>query len=210
MKLPQQLMALSTGELQEPRDFARFFHHLSLAFDGGLPAVLVREPKLSGADLLLLMDGVMELSAEYPGRWCGVHDNVHVAMATEAHGVHLGWQSMAPRVVRELVGDSMGIGFSTHEGDTSEDWEGADYLFHSPVFSTPSKQGILTPIGLPGLKAFAHGCPLPIFGLGGLQPEHGMDVMSTGCGIAVLSGILGAKDPGAATLSYMQNMGILS
>ena len=84
-------------------------------------------------------------------------------------------------------------------------WRGADYLFHGPVFATPSKQELLEPIGLAGLARACARTDRPILALGGVRPAHVGELRAAGAhGVAVLSGILGASDPGRATAAYLE------
>jgi thiamine-phosphate pyrophosphorylase len=203
LQAPGHLIALSPGNLRSVAEFPRFLHKLQLALKAGLPAVLVREPSLPAGELLELARSTVVLCRAHPGVWCGVHDSVHAALDAEADGVHLGFRSLTPGVVRECVGERLAIGFSAHVGDSPEAWEGADYLHYGPVYETPSKQGLLEPVGLPGLKSFVRQTGLPVFGLGGIHPSRAADVRSSGAGVAVLSGILGAHDPAQATGQYL-------
>ncbi len=209
MKLPGPLTALSTGELRSGAEFPRFLAGLGDALERGLPGVLVREPQLATGDLLALVEEVVALCQMHGEAWCGVHDRLHVALAAGADGVHLGFRSLKPAVVKELVGERLAIGFSAHVGDTPAEWDGANYLFYGPVFSTPSKEGLVEPVGIGGLESFLGRAELAeaaleLHGLGGLTPERASSVAASGAGVAVLSGILGASDPGAATSRFLE------
>ena len=47
--------------------------------------------------------------------------------------------------------------------------------------------------------------PRPLFALGGVRPEDVAPARAAGAfGVAALSGILGAADPGAATRGYLE------
>jgi thiamine-phosphate pyrophosphorylase len=213
MFLPKRLIALSTGELRSPRSFPSFLSALDRALDAGLPGVLLREPNLGAGDYLRLAEEVQRRCAPdedgdgHAKAWFGIHDSVHVALRLGANGVHLGFRSLPTWEVRDLVGDSMAIGFSTHAGEDSGSWRGADYLFHGPVHATPSKAGVLDPIGIDALAEFCARADLPVYGLGGIGPDEVNEVASRSAGVAAMGGILGAADPGAATRAYLDALG---
>lgn len=204
MKLPGHLIALSPGNLRAPAEFPGFLHGLTDALQAGLPAVLVREPQLSEGDLLRLANAVMEHCSGDSGVWVGVHDSLAVALQVKAHGVHLGYRSLTPAVVREQIGSRLALGFSAHSGDSPELCGAADYLFYGPVHSTPSKEGILEPVGCADLAAFVSQCSSPVFGLGGITPSRVKEVRDAGAGVAVLSGILGSVQPGQAVRAFLE------
>ncbi len=209
MRLPNRLLALTPGELKDSRGFPAFLNGLECALKAGLPGVLLREPNLGAWDLLRLAEEVkhrcadQSLSASGCLPWFGVHDSVHIALRVAADGVHLGFQSLPTWEVRDLVGDAMAIGFSSHAGDAAAAWKGANYLFHGPVHPTPSKRGVLDSMGCEALGRFCKGTDLAVFGLGGIGPLEVPAVLSEGAGVAVLRGILGAPDPAAATRDYL-------
>jgi thiamine-phosphate pyrophosphorylase len=190
-----------------PENEARFLASLRAAIGAGLRGLLLREPGLSDRAYLQLGQSVRQLAPEL---WLGVHDRVHLAGAIGAEGVHLGFRSLPPAAVSEHHDPRLAIGLSTHAGDECAQWAAADYLFHSPVFATPSKPkdapGFLEPLGIEGLAEAVKATSQPIWALGGLGPEHVMSCRRAGAaGVAVLSGILGSADPAAATALYLKS-----
>lgn len=200
-RLPPRVLALTPGTLG-PGDAAGLLGSVRGAVGAGLRGVLVREPDLEDGALLSLARGVGEILAEFPGAWLGVHDRVHLATLARADGVHLGFRSLPAR----RLGDrgALSVGFSAHAGDESTAWEGADYLFFGPVRSTPSKAGWIEPVGLGGLAAACERTRVPVWAIGGLEPEDVGPCLAAGAaGVCVLRGILGAADPAEATGQYL-------
>lgn len=208
MRLPR-LVALTTGEL-EPAAFPAFLRGLGAAVDAGLDGLLVREPALSDRALAELVEKIR--TALGPERlWVGVHDRVHVAVATGADAAHLGYRSLTPSVVRACF-PGLALGFSAHATDEPGARDGADYLFLGPLNATPSKAGLVDPLGL---EAFAREVaaqrPRPVYAIGGLAPEDGPSVLASGAqGLAVLRGVFGQPDPGAATQRYVRSLAPVS
>ena len=75
---------------------------------------------------------------------------------------------------------------------------GADYVTLSPVFLTDSKPGYGPALG-PGIITEAERFGLPVLALGGVTPQNAAVCRAAGAaGIAVMGGVMGADDPGAA------------
>jgi len=166
--------------------------------------VLLREPGLGDRATLAL---ARELAAllEPVGGWLGVHDRAHLAAAVGAAAVHLGFRSLPVAAAREVVGEKVALGISTHAGDGPALWEGADYRFFGPVFETPSKHGLLVPTGIEGLEEACSDSELPVWALGGLAPEHARAVRAAGAaGCASLGGILAQPDPARAVETWLE------
>lgn len=204
IRTPRRLLALTPGEATRSRDVPELLRAIGRAFEGGLPAVLIREPGLSDGDLGELSCGVVEVARRFEDVWVGVHDSVHVALSCGAHGVHLGFRSLSLAAARELVEGRCALGFSAHESDDRELWELADYLTFGPVRPTPSKEGLVEPTGFDGLESAARSSPVPLLALGGVRPEDVEPARRAGAaGVAVLSRILGAEDPRARTAEFL-------
>lgn len=122
-------------------------------------------------------------------------------------GLHVGIRGVEIGAARKALGAAVQVGFSAH--DLAEGRQalaaGADYLFFSPIFPTPSKPG-RPGAGLDALATFCAALPAtPVFALGGLTPVRVPDVLAAGAhGVAVLSGILSAEDPAAAVRAYRE------
>jgi len=192
-----------TGGVAEASDVPALLRAVGRAVDGGLRGVLLREPRLSDRAWLELARGIRALDGGR-GLWFAVHDRAHLARAVEADAVHAGLRSLAPGVLRARFGAELAYGLSTHAGDDVALWEAADYLFHGPVRATASKPEA-RPLGVDGLARAVASTSRPVYALGGQRPEDARDARRAGAyGAAVLSGILGAEDPGAAAAAYVR------
>ncbi len=200
--LPPPLIALTPGDLFAP-DFDRFLAAVEAAIAAGLRGILVREPQMSDRVMLAL---ATEISSRLPSDgYLAIHDRVYLAAPSGARAVHLGFRSLAPSEARKVVPDEVAIGLSAHAHDEPSMWRDADYLFFGPVFHTPSKQGLVSPVGLDGLARAVRESPVPVFGIGGLAPEHAQDLRRTGArGMAVLRGVFGASDSAARVDAYVR------
>ena len=167
---------------------------------GGVDLVQVRE---KGAPADTVLRAVRQaLSACDGSAAVVVNDRVDVAMAARAAGVHLARRSLPPDLARTLLPASEGwlVGVSVHsvEEARAAAEAGADYVTFGHVFPTGSKPG-LPPRGLADLASVVAAVTLPVLAIGGIGPENVAAVLATGCaGVAVISAVLGAADPGAA------------
>jgi len=137
--------------------------------------------------------------------------NTRLGVAQELNaGLHLGWRGPSVSDAREALGNDALLGYSAHEeigieGDRAPD---VNYYFFSPVFETSSKPG-QPAAGIPALRSFCRtAAPTPTLALGGITPERVQPCLEAGArGVAVLSGIMEAKVPIAATRAYLRALG---
>ena len=166
------------------------------ALKGGVKAVQLREKGLSTRELYTMANELRKMTADF-GAGLFINDRVDIALAADADGVHLGWQSLPVPVVRGLLGVKKLIGVSTHNRQEAlQAWkDGADYITFGPVFYTPSKAGILDPVGVEALRGLKDEVHAPIVALGGINEGNLEAVLESGVeGIAVISSILSADD----------------
>jgi thiamine-phosphate pyrophosphorylase len=206
--LPPSLLALSPGDLVLGEGWvarrAELLERVRAAWRGGLRGVLLREPELPDGAFSEL---AVELGALLADGWLGLHDRPHLVRAARAQGVHLGFRSVNASEARRCVGPGVAIGVSTHAGDCPELWEGADYLFHGPVFPPLSKSTPLEPVGAGGLQEFVDLAQVPVWGLGGITPARAPEVIAAGArGVACLGGILLDADPEEALARFAQGV----
>jgi thiamine-phosphate pyrophosphorylase len=207
-RLPPALIAISPGDLAgeatgERGRSAAFLRALEKTCARGLSGLMLREPSLNDRAFLELARAAREILGDE--RWLAIHDRAHLVSAARADALHLGFQSLAPAVARTIVAPEIAIGFSAHAGDDTETWRASDYIVFGPVLDTPSKHGLKSPVGFEGLAAAVHESRVPVWAIGGLKPEHVPHVRASGArGLAVLSGIFGARDPSRACSEYLR------
>lgn len=130
-----------------------------------------------------------------------INDNVEVALACGAAGVHLGQQDMPIAQARRMTGPDLILGASAHTVQEALEAQaaGADYLGVGAVFSTSTKADA-SPLPLTTLREICAAVSIPVVAIGGITETNLLQL--TGCGaagVAVVSAIFGALDPGAAT-----------
>lgn len=136
-----------------------------------------------------------------------INDRIDVALAARADGVHLGQDDMDIRDARKLAPESFIIGISAESFQDAirAEWQGADYIGISPVFSTSTKLDTAPPLGLAGVRLIRSAVKLPIVGIGGINSGNAASVIAAGAdGVAVVSAIVSAGDPAEAARLLQQ------
>lgn len=203
------------------------------ALKAGVKAVQLREKDLSAKELFDLARSLRGLTSQYRARFF-INDRLDIAIAVKADGVHLGQKGFsasdvkqflkpvpagfergsAPRIryhtslsPQALSGERFLIGVSTHslsEARKAEE-EGADFITIGPVFYTASKAGYGRPLGVEIIKSVKEAVKIPVFAIGGIKLDTISEVAAAGAdGIAVISAIIGAKEPGIAAKDLLQ------
>jgi len=181
---------------------------LERALEGGVRAVQLREKDLGGRELFVLAEKTKRLCERYQANLF-VNDRVDVALGVDADGVHLGGDSMPVRAARELLGAEKLIGVSTHSINEAREaeQEKADFILFGPVYFTASKAAYGEPQGLGRLKKVVEKISLPVYAIGGVKVGNIAEVKETGVrGIALISAVLSASDPRAATRRILETL----
>ena len=125
-----------------------------------------------------------------------INDDVEIALAVHADGVHVGQRDMGLRDVRKRAGDHLIIGVTakTVEQALAAEADGADYLGSGAVFGTATKQDAL-PMSLELLGRIARSVSIPVVAIGGIDEHNIGRLAGTGvAGAAVVSGIFASQD----------------
>ena len=126
-----------------------------------------------------------------------INDHVDLALAVGADGVHIGQDDLPPEKVRELVGDDLLIGLSTHSPAQAGEAAAAmvDYIGVGPIFATKTKQDVCDPVGIEYLEYVATNIKLPFVAIGGIKEHNIAEVARGGAScIALVTEIVGARD----------------
>ena len=168
---------------------------LDRALQGGVDLVQLREKELATAPFL---DWALEVAPHC--REAGVpliiNDQVDVALACDADGVHVGQDDLPPREVRQLLGKNKLIGLSTHsleQVEEAQDSGWADYLGFGPAFPTATK-GYSAGLGPDAVLSASLFCRLPLLAIGGITTVN-RELLGSRVGVAVSSAICGAERP---------------
>jgi thiamine-phosphate pyrophosphorylase len=139
----------------------------------GVDWVQIREKDLPARGLLSLTQTAVQQARRVHTRVM-VNDRLDVALAADAHGVHLNTRSMPIDLVRRLAPKGFVLGASCHslsEALTAQE-RGANYILLGPIFPTPSKLQYGPPLGLPVLREVTSQVSIPVFALGGITIDR--------------------------------------
>ncbi len=136
-----------------------------------------------------------------------INDQVDVALAVDADGVHVGQSDLPAQVARQLIGPFKILGLSLSSAAelaaAAELPVGVvDYLGIGPVFATATKADAAQPTGIASFSEMVRSSHLPVVAIGGIACEHCPALFAGGAeGVAVVSAICGQSDPAASTRS---------
>lgn len=165
------------------------------AIKGGATFIQLREKELNEDDFLEEAKEMKELCARYHVPFV-INDNVEIAVAMDADGVHVGQSDMEALDVRAKLGPDKIIGVSaqTVEQALLAQKHGADYLGVGAVFATGSKADA-DDVSYETLKAICEAVDIPVIAIGGIGIHNVMELAGSGiCGVAVISAIFAQPD----------------
>ncbi len=170
------------------------------ALRAGAPAVQLREKSLPPRETLRLARR-LRADTEAAGSLFFVNDNVDLALAVGADGVHLGPGDLPVAAARRITPPDFLIGYSADDVAVARAAvaDGANYIGCGTVFPTRTKPDAGTTIGLDGLAAVVRGAGAPVVGIGGITAQRARHAFGTGAvGCAVVSAVMAHPDPARA------------
>jgi thiamine-phosphate pyrophosphorylase len=198
---------LCTDSRSRTGDLEQF---LDAVLAAGVDVVQLREKGLEAREEIGLLE-VFAAAAARHGRLFAVNDRADVARAVRAPILHLGQDDLPVSVARDIVGDDVLIGRSTHspaQTDAARVQDGVAYYCAGPVWTTPTKPG--RPAAGPDLVAHAaeHEDARPWFAIGGIDSPQRLDeVLARGARrVVVVRAITEAPDPGAAAAAFARRL----
>ena len=134
-----------------------------------------------------------------------VNDSVEIALAIDADGVHVGQSDIRGRDIRSLIGPAkiLGISAGTVEEAIAAEKAGADYIGVGAVFGTSTKKNARN-LTVEKLREITDAVSIPVVAIGGINARNLMDLSGSGVdGVAVVSAVFAAEDPGRATAELL-------
>lgn len=131
-----------------------------------------------------------------------VNNDLNIALSIGADGLHVDGSDPSPKVIRESMGPSSIAGVTCSTDMDKVLWAhgaGADYVSFCSMFPSSSvSECDIVPLDM--LTEARNRIQLPIFASGGINLDNADRVLAAGAdGLAVISAIMNANDPGFAT-----------
>ncbi|NOY85009.1 MAG: thiamine phosphate synthase [Nitrospirae bacterium] len=184
-------------------DLHSFFEGLREAISGGLKFVQYRDKSRARGEMFQIAKQIREIT-NTGGAHLIINDEIDLALAVKADGVHLGQDDFPVKMARQLLGKTAVIGLSTH--NLAQACEAAtqtiDYIGFGPIFSTTTKKDHDPTVGISKIVAIRKQISLPIYAIGGIQFPALQNIINAGAsGVAVASAL---KDATRDTISLWQ------
>ncbi len=177
------------------------------AIVGGATALQLRDKGREKGDGLPLAQQLANL-CHLAGVTLMINDHPDVAVAVEAHGVHLGQHDLPVYAARRVLmpWQIAGISNALVEEAAASYRLGADYIAVGRMFETSSKSNT-RPAGPETLQKIREVIPAdgpPIVGIGGITAGNVRDVARAGAdGICVISAVTQAENPREAAAALL-------
>lgn len=175
------------------------------ALEGGAAMLQYRDKTHAAARRLREARTLVLICAEFAAPLI-INDDVELAHASAAAGVHLGEDDADIASARAALGPAAIIGVSCYDSlqrAAAAAAAGADYLAFGAFYPTTTKP--VSRHARPSLLHEARRFVLPLVAIGGITPDNGESLIDAGADfLAVVSGVFGTTDIRAATQSYVQ------
>ena len=171
------------------------YQQVEAALKGGVTCVQLREKELDEAKFLQEAKELCALCRRYGVPFI-VNDNVDIAIACKADGIHVGQEDMAAGEVRRRAGEDMILGVSVHTAEEARQAvrDGADYLGLGAVFPTSTKTDA-KPMTKETLQAICDAAEIPVVAIGGINRYNLLNLAGSGVdGVALVSAVFSAED----------------
>ena len=166
----------------------------------GATFLQIREKDLSERDFVAEAKKLQNICKEYQVPYV-VNDSVEIAMKIGADGVHVGQSDIKGRDIRAMIGEDkiLGISAGTVEEAIAAEKAGADYIGVGAVFGTSTKKNARN-MTMDRLKEIVDAVTIPVVAIGGINGNNMSELAGSKVdGVAVVSAIFAAKNPGDTT-----------
>jgi thiamine-phosphate pyrophosphorylase len=175
----------------------------------GAPAIQLRDKQASARELAELAAMLLPfVRAEHALLF--INDRLDVALAVGANGVHLGPDDIPLTTARRIAPPPFLIGCSTDDPTHARTLErdGASYIGCGAVFGSGTKDVGGERIGVRRLNEVARAVHIPVIAIGGVNTTNIREIArSSAAGVAVVSAVMAAPDPGDAVSVLLQALG---
>ena len=183
-----------TDSLLIPED--SFETAITQALQGGARIIQYRD-KTNPTDIRLAQSQLLRRLCDEYDALLIINDDIDLAMASKADGIHLGEDDATIKTAREKLGAEFIIGKSCYNNVDSAigaQTEGADYVAFGAFFSSPTKPDAKI-VSLSELTRAKQQLAIPVCAIGGITVDNAPPLIKSGVDmIAVISGIFSQAD----------------
>ncbi len=173
--------------------------------ENGATFLQIREKDLSADAFEAEAEKLKALCSAYKVPYV-VNDSVEIALQCGADGVHVGQSDIKGRNIRGMIGPEkiLGISAGTVEEAVAAEKAGADYIGVGAVFGTSTKKNARS-MTMERLKEICEAVTIPVVAIGGIGAHNIEQLAGSGIdGVAVVSAIFAAENPGVATAKLLE------
>ena len=171
------------------------------ALRGGVRVIQLRDKHGDKAQMLDAAREIKSLCDEHEALFI-TNDHADLALASEAHGLHVGQTDLPVQDARSVLEQTQIIGKSNNgvEEAVSSEAEGADYVAVGAVFATSTMdKSNRTPVGPETIERVKSMVEVPVVAIGGINASNIEAVVKAGAdSVCVVSAVTLAADPAAA------------
>ncbi len=199
MKFPNKgLYAITQTENKSPE---RILSEVTEALIGGVAVVQYRDKTPANAENLAKKLLLLCHQHHVP---LLINDDIDLAKKICADGVHLGKEDGSIEQAREQLGSNAIIGVSCYDDvqrAITMQAQGVDYVAFGRFFPSNSKP-LAAPAHLETLQQAKQALGVPIVAIGGILPENGQQLLTSGADLLAVIGGIFDHAPRQAALSY--------
>lgn len=170
-----------------------FYDRLEKIASAHPKAIILREHYMSLAEYILTAETAMEVCRKYDVPL--IPHSFELPENIMPDAIHLKMDAL--RSMNGNTGKYRRIGVSCHSPEEASEAEslGAAYIIAGHIFATDCKRG-LEPRGLDYLREVCSAVSIPVYAIGGVNPENIHSVREQGAaGACVMSGLMTCSDP---------------
>lgn len=192
-EIPMGIYAITDSKSGKEKNLLGYSEEILKA---GVKILQYREKKMCTKEMFQNAKALRELTKKYNAIFI-INDDISIALAVGADGIHVGQDDLPITEVRKLVGENMIIGLSTHSPEQGEKAveDGADYIGVGPIFSTMTKENVCAPVGYQYLEYVEKNINIPYVAIGGIKSHNIEEILKRGAKrVAIVSEIVGAEN----------------
>lgn len=137
-----------------------------------------------------------------------INDDIELAIAVDADGVHLGHDDVDLHTARSLLGPKAIIGVSCYNDINKARLmadQGADYVAFGRFYPSDTKP-LASPAEISTLAIAKQSIAVPIVAIGGILPENGQVLLDAGADLLAVVGGIFDGDPESSVQKFLNSL----